>query len=556
MASALGAALLLPLAAFADGPGDATVLDPVFVEASTGNPWELVRAPGYEVLSRCPLAFNAAYARALQKADAARAAFLPPTFWGNLPAPIEVILYNREPEKGVGLLPGKPIDLTWGAEDGAILGSDEVQQTHPVVAGDGDTFVDCGNYWYVLQAGGDFSVDVDSAIRLANRLPRLPAWFVSGVEGPDGVYANRVIKAGSEGDVMVIANALWTSSAETLALQEETAKARKDGHPVKAREMLPLSVLFAGQPDAAHEELWNAEVALFVRWGLYKAPDRQAFLRFVDEASRHPVTEDLFRKCLGMDFAEARARLGAYLPTAASEAIRVGLDVAPEDLPDIHGATTAEVTRILGDWGRLEGRSAGPDISEFQDECLRQSDRQFQKGMLSRVKDASFIAAYGLYSLQAGDSGRALTALEDATSRGVVRPRAYVELARIRLENALPTIPAGIGDLGTKDYGEIKALLNTARVQMPSLVATYALLARVLEHAPTAPSDEDLYVVEHALDLFPGNASLAYKVATLYRRLGRPDKASAIIERSLPFAETEHDRKLLASFSRGKSSGR
>jgi len=549
MAPVIGIMACLSGGAYAaEAPEPATVLDPVFVEASTGNPWQLVSSPGFEILSRCPLTFNATFARALQKAEAARLAFLPERFWADLPAPIEVILYNREPEKEPGLLQGKPIDLTWGAEDAALIGSEGVQQTHPMIEGDGDTFVDCANYHDVLQAGGDFCVDVDSSIRLANRLPRLPLWFISGVVGPNGLYVNRVIKSGYAGDTMVLPNALWTTSAETVALQEELRKVRKDGGTVRPRLLLPVSRLFSGQPDPGDAALWNAETALFVRWGLYKSPDRQAFLDFVDQASRHPVNEEMFRKCLGLGYDEVQAQLLAYLPIAASESIVVSLDIPPEDLPDTRGASASEVARILGDWGRLEGRASGPEITDFQEESLRQADKQFQKAILSRENDPSFLAAYGLYALQAGDSGLARKALEEATSRGVIRPRAYVELARIRLEDALPTIPGGFGDLNEKDFGEIKALLTTARVQMPSLITTYTLLARVLEHAPTAPSDEDLYVLDRSLELFPGDASLAYKVATLFRRLGRFDKAAAIIENSRPFAESEHDKRLLASF--------
>jgi hypothetical protein len=554
----IGVALGAHSMARAEAPGaePATILDPVFVEASTGNPWELVSVHGFEILSRCPVAFDAAYARALQDAEAARLSFLPPSFWGDLPAPIEVILYNREPEKGSGVIPGRPIDLTWGAEDGAILGSDSVQQTHPVIAGDGDTFVDCGNYWDVLQAGGDFSVDVDSAIRLANRLPRLPAWFISGVEGPNGVYVNRAINDRDRGATMILANALWTSSAETLGIQEETRKATKDGVPVKPRKLLPLPVLFAGPPAGDQAALWNAETALFVRWGLYRAPDRQAFLHFVDRASREPMTEELFRRSLGMGFVEAQEQMSAYLPVAACESITVHLELPPDDIPNIRGASSSEIARILGDWGRLEGRATGPELNDFQDECLRQADKQFEKAVLARVRDPSFLAAFGLYELQAGNSARARQALEDATGRGVIRPRAYVELARLRLDDALPTIPGGIGDLNEKDFGEIRGLLDTARVQMPALEATYALWARVLQHAPSLPSDEDLYVLSHAIEFFPQDSALAYRSATLFRRLGHADKATAIIERSRPFAETDHDRELLASFPTAGAAGR
>jgi len=67
-----------------------TVLDPVFVEASstTGTPWQYLSTPGFEIISRCPYTFNAAFVRALEKSEAARLALLPAPFWGDIPTPI------------------------------------------------------------------------------------------------------------------------------------------------------------------------------------------------------------------------------------------------------------------------------------------------------------------------------------------------------------------------------------------------------------------------------------------------------------------------------------
>jgi hypothetical protein len=147
------------------------------------------------------------------------------------------------------------------------------------------------------------------------------------------------------------------------------------------------------------------------------------------------------------------------------------------------------------------------------------------------------------------DNARAREALEAAAAAGVVRPRAYVELARLKLQDALPSVGAGIGDLNQAEFAEIKGLLMTARAQMPAFVSTYFLLARVLERAPSMPTIEDLWPLGESLRLFPQNADLAYKVAALYRKSGYGDQAAAIISRAMGFAESDRDRALLGTFS-------
>lgn len=531
-----------------------TVLDPVFVEAfpvatgHSGIPWQYFSVPGFEIISRCPAAFNEAFARAVARSTAARLALLPGDFWGVLATPIKIILYDRVPEQRDGPIQLNPIDLTWSPEDGAIMGSDSIQLSHPVTLGDGDTFINCGNYWDIQAGQSDFSVDVDSAILIETRVPHLPAWFVAGLVGPRGLYTHRGTLATPQGDFLLLPNAIWTTTAETVAIQNETKEKHKDGWKAPVRVTLPVDILFAGAADPEKRDLWNAEAALFVRWGLYKSGDRQAFLDFVNQATREPVTEPMLRSHLGLGYAEVTERLGDYLPQAASEPIRIPIAVPNEGPLDIRDATSTEVARIVGDWGRLEGRSDGLLQFDYQRECLEQADRLFERIVARREMDPLFLAAFGLYEIQVADFARALGALDAATKAGVVRPRAYVELARLRLKNALPASPAGIGDLNAADYGDIVGLLATARTQMPALLSSYQVLARAMEYAPSRPTMEDLAPLSNAVRLFPQNAALANKVATLYRRLGYPDEAAAMVKRAAGFAATDADRKLLAAF--------
>jgi hypothetical protein len=214
----------------------------------------------------------------------------------------------------------------------------------------------------------------------------------------------------------------------------------------------------------------------------------------------------------------------------------------------VREASSVEIARIIGEWGRLEGRKIGMENLEYQQECMEQSERLFARVYRRGNSDPLFLAAFGLYELQIGDEVRARDALEAATRAGVLRPRAYVELARLKLDDALPSVEEGIGDLGDADFDAITALLTTARVQMPSLLATYDVLARALEHAPRKPDGEHLRPLEDAVTLFPGNAALAYKVASIYERLGMRDEAAAVINRALKFSDSDQDRVLLTEF--------
>jgi hypothetical protein len=520
-------------------------MEPVFVEAASANPWQYFRVPGFEVISHCPDDFNQVYARALRASTAAREALLPPDFWGRPSTPMKIVLYNREPAAVGDLTKVKPIDLSWIAGEDVPPGSYAAMRSHPTVVGDGDTFINCGNYRNLLSSTEGFYVDPDSEILLRCRVPQLPGWFMAGLLGPGGVLATHTLEPSAGGGrAAVFPSLTWVSKAETAALVKD---------PLRPRTVMPLREFFGRKVPEGDRAAWDAEAALLARWGLLGAgpegrPHRDGFLDLARAACREPVTEALFRGCLGMGYAEAEEQLRAYVGLAVRGPVRLPLLLPPEAPVDIREAEPSEVARIVGDWGRLEGRAVGLQNLDFQRECLEQADRLFERIYARQSGDAQFMAAFGLYALQVGDLKRGREALESATGSGVVRARAYLELARLRLGDSLPYEEQGLGDLVPKDYEQIVRLLATAREQMPALVGSYLLLARAIEHGPGNPSAADLEVLDQAVGLFPRNASLAYTVATLYKRLGHPAKAEAVIARALPVAETDEDRARLAAF--------
>jgi hypothetical protein len=529
--------LVLAAAARADDAGGVTVMDPVFVEAASRDPWMYFRVDGFEVLSRCPEDFNRAFARGLEQSTAARLAMLPPRFWADLPTPMKMILYDRPPQSREGFDRGNPTDLSWSV-GGLSSGNATIRYSHPVTIGDGDTFICCGNYWDVQSGVESLGTDPDSDIRLRERTPTLPPWFVAGFGGRHGVYRGHFMRAGALSEYVVLPPLTWVSTDETLGLRAAEARRRKGERAPRPGQFLGAGRLLGPGPGDAGRDLWESECALLVRWGLLASGDRGGFLRFVDRAAGEPPTEALLRECMGLSYPELEADLLAYLPAAIGAEAEVRFRVKDAGRPEVREATSAEVARIVGDWGRLEGRSMGADDDpsafidyEFRHQCMDEADKLFSRAARRRSADPLLLSSYGLYEAQAGDSVRAQAALGAAVAVGVVRPRAYVELARLRLDDALPSIQEGFGDLGQRDFDEIEALLTTARFQMPGLHATYDLLVRVLGHAPTRPGPEQLAPLEKALQLFPRDPDLANQVADLYGRLGDPARAKRIRER-------------------------
>jgi len=95
--------------------------------------------------------------------------------------------------------------------------------------------------------------------------------------------------------------------------------------------------------------------------------------------------------------------------------------VNPPDPVTVRRATDAEVGRIKGEAFRLSG----------QDEAAR---REFVVAYLRGERDPQLLASLGLMARQHHDDTRARTYLEAvaAATPTVPRPRAYLELARLR----------------------------------------------------------------------------------------------------------------------------
>jgi hypothetical protein len=360
------------------------------------------------------------------------------------------------------------------------------------------------------------------AYLLRQRLPALPPWYVSGV-------LTLFARAQFSDDELTLGRLDWPAEAGAAALRSGPA-----GH----RALLPLGAFFSGDLAAAEPgrddtlALWQAQAALFVRWGLAGrgAPRREALTNFVARAAAEPVTEELFRSCFGFDFAEARRRLTEYLP----EAVRAPLDlrstrrVRPPDYP-LRPATAAEVARLKGELERLQIGWVKTHFPVLVPRYVDQARRTLRRVDASAGSDPRLLASLGLCEIDAGQEADALAFLEAAAAAApALRPRVAYELARLRFAGAAGG--NGAAPLTEKQVASVLAPLAAGRGQQPPLAESFDLLATALAASTRPPTGEELAELARGVRLFPRRSDLVFRTAELHLRHGQPDAARWLIE--------------------------
>lgn len=358
------------------------------------------------------------------------------------------------------------------------------------------------------------------AYLLQNRLPALPPWFVSGV-------LTLFTRAKFTEDALTLERLDWLSAEGSAALL---------GGAAANRPLLPLADFFAGDlasgeaardPDAL--SLWQAQAALFVRWGLggRGAPRRTALWTFVERAALEPVTETLFRDCFGLDYATAHAQLTAHLP----EAMRDRLALRPAQRPRlpeyaVRPASEVDIARIKGDWERLEIGFVKTQFPALTPKYLEQARRTLMRAYDRGSRDPQLLAVLGLCEVDGGNDPAAREFLEAAAASGrPLRSRAWFELARLRFAARGGGRAGAAPRLTSEQAGDVLAPLLAAREQEPPLVEGYALMAELWMASAQAPTRAQLDVLAEGVRIFPKHAELVHRTAELNLRHGFTDVA-------------------------------
>jgi hypothetical protein len=192
-------------------------------------------------------------------------------------------------------------------------------------------------------------------------------------------------------------------------------------------------------------------------------------------------------------------------------------------------AADADVGRIKGEVLRLGGHG----------EAARNAlIAPFVRG----EREPRLLAALGLDELQGGRTDRARKFLEAAAQAKVVRARAHLEVARLRLEEARAKPGAPKGQLDSTQVGRVLEPLFVAMKQPPPLAEVYGLVAETWAQSVVPPQAEHLAVVIEGIKRFPRDTALLLQATMLAVKRGFPAEARALAERGVKIARDAGER--------------
>jgi hypothetical protein len=538
---ALGAAALTHAAAGASAEPPVS-LPPFLVEGkSRMPPWRYAQSPEFEILSRVPDSTTQQLVASFHRLHQLLGVILPENFQVRFDVPKSLILYDQTllPTTAQAMLDGgstsHPTPVTgksYGTLRNPRLSDVDVMTVFASVPPSELATSTRARFSLEPPSVGEpgyqpgwTSLTPDYVEELiTKRTPPLPVWFVSGFAG---LYRKMHFSA----DTIEVGAVFWLSDGETRALRK---------NPQEFPTLLPLESLFAGPgTDAKKFDLWFAQTELFVRWALEdeKGYWRERFWQFLDRSGQEPASEALFKECFGIGYDHGAALLKRYLLSAVLKPAAWHAKGSSE-LPalELRDATAAELARIKGDWERLAAsyvRNHSPSLeTPYLDQARHTLQRAYDKG----DRDPRLLAALGLCECDAGNDAGAREYLEAAVSGRVVRPRAYFELARIRFAEERARQESPQAKLNAAQTADLLALLAVARTQAPPLRSVYELGAEIWIQSAMTPQRGDFAFLAEGTRLFPRDAGLMLRAATLYAAHGFSNEAGISIEHGLKIA--------------------
>ena len=538
------------------------LLQPFFVEGEMlGQPWRYGRLPGFEILSRCYDDKSSALAFSYFRARRQLEVLIPERFLGRFDVPTKLILYDStfseaavqasaaEVLPSMRIIfesvekrtPGDPTPFDRMRAPDPLL-SIPVYSPPKVVEGpttysrqpvffrdmrlsDVDEIV----LFAVAPAGSGHYYQ--RALRpsylaklIAARTPQLPGWFVAG-------FLDLYERLEFAENTIMLEPFEWID-------QERTKAARRNPRAVSAG-WRPLVELLGDDRGAVPQrspeamEAATAQLRLFFRWALdpKNAQRREAFWSFVDRSCKEQVTEELFRSAFGEFSSEVARSMAGYLRTALRDPVFWHAPHVEEPEIRFVDASRADSARIRGDWERLQAVHVGMSAPEFTAKYREKAQTTLQRAYDRGERGADFLAVLGLNELESGDASTARGYLEDATTGGVVQPRAYLELARLKLADFLGG-PAEARKLTAEQSATVMQLLSVANSQSPRVLKTYQLGLDILDHTDSAPRADDLTFLVQGTEDFPRSAELACRTAKLLLTAGRRAEAFTLVEKA------------------------
>jgi hypothetical protein len=399
--------------------------------------------------------------------------------------------------------------------------------------------------------GGDPGFQVDAYRQLYREYirfllggvePRGPAWFEEGVA--QIFMAMEVTKTTITVGKVENPNTL---SAEQAALNEAgisgtaPAEDRDFNAALAKRRLLTMEQLFAVTHDAPEARgtlggTWAKQAYAFVHWGLYgdQGKHQKDFLTFLRRLDREPVSEALFKDCFKKSYRDMLLTIRGYVDFTnyMLAGIQAGKgEKLPEPPPfELREATEAEAGRITGDALRLAGHVPAARTA-------------MSVPYIRGERDPNLLAAIGLLERAAGDDLRARKFLEAAAQGKAVRPRAFLELARLRFTAAAAKPAEARERFSAEQTAAVLTALFTARSQPPPLPEIYELIAATWARSVITPTAEHLAVLDEGIRFFPRHTGLVYATAEQKVRAGLVAEARALIALGLRVASDAGTRE-------------
>ena len=498
-------------------------LPPMMVEESiTSTPWLYVNTGGNEFLSRCSSSTTRNFVEAwLSKMQLVKV-LVPEEFLARMDVPSVFVIYSQDLKQTVSAeiqreLQGAGVRSGDSQRGGGFNIAPSMRLTdrdmHASIA-----YIDEG-----LFDASAMSIAPGHVHYLLNgRLPDLPSWLMEGFErayrGADFVL-----------DPITLRPLVWNSHGESNALAWDATR---------PRALLPAIELFAPEASRATESRHMRRVEarastqeLFVRWAIVSGGStREALWKFAARAAEAPVTEELFEAHFGFGFSELRDRLSDYLPKAVKESKAIKPGKQPP-LPEIEvaRATPNEIARVRGEWERLAIGHVQRRLPQVREPYIAQARRTLRRAFDAGDRDPRLLATMGLCEIDAGNPTGARQFLEPAIAAGVVRPRAYYELAKLRFDD----LRRGAPETKIFSFTELAPIFEPLRrslTQAPALADIFILLGQAWERCELAPNDSEIKELEMGARLFARRTAVAYPIALALSKHGKKTEAGAVLD--------------------------
>jgi hypothetical protein len=308
------------------------------------------------------------------------------------------------------------------------------------------------------------------------------------------------------------------------------------------RRFIPFARFLAithDEPEAASplgNNLWAKQSYAFVHYCLFgeKLKYKEALAAFVGRLANEPLSEDLFRDCFKIGYADMEKQLRGYLRHTRHQYQKYPLKptehLTPADIT-LAEATSDQIGLIKGDALRLAQKPA---------EAQQEYWLAYRRG----ARQPALLAGLGQVD---PNPDNALKYLNVATKEGIASPTAHVALARVRLEEFKSEQGPG-GRLTNAQMAGVLSPLFKARSLPPQLPSVYATIAEAWSLSSLPPKPEHLAVLDEGIRLFPRESTLLYQSAMLYGQAGRPETARAIAQLALRYPQAPAERARFEAF--------